>query len=53
MECINDKRHLTKLARKQCILIPIVIKDYILNSSIILEPITLTTNKEDNFDDNS
>ena len=53
MVCINNQQPLTKLLRKQCSLISILSKDYILGSKIILVPINLKTYNEGTLDDDS
>ena len=53
MVCINNQQLLTVLLRKQCAFITILSKDYILDSKIILVPITLTTYHRDTLDDYS
>ena len=53
MVCINYQQPLTKLLRKQCSLISILNKDYILGTKIILVPIYLKTYSEGTLDDDS
>ena len=53
MVCINNQQLLTILLRKQCALITILRKDYILDSKIILVLITLTTYNQETLDDDN
>ena len=49
----KNQQPLTKLLRKQCSLISILNKDYILGTKIILVPINLKTYNEGTLDDDS